>query len=644
MMVMVKVSEKVKTEEAVKKPHKPKGESNLPSIAVAILLVLLVSGAFLIFQLFVEKVLGPEYVGVWARASLNLLFLGCAGGGIGYLYQAQRRQQSFLLKQARRVLQKRTHELKKLNNRKEELKDTLEKSEGQNRAIIDSVTDIIFETDTEGKILFLNSTWRKVTGFSSNQSLGHDLFSMLHPSDQETQRSDFKFLVDGEKDRYRTFTRLRTSDGTFRAVELAMSMIRLDENKKLRVVGTFTDVEQRRRAERALSEAEKKYRTIVDNAASGIYQLTPEGLYLACNPAMARILGYDSPEDVVMINANQAVYTDLRERADFRRDLERNGSISNYETQVYKANGDTIWINENSRLVKDENGNILYYEGSVEDITQRKEAELALHGAKVTSDIANRAKSEFLANMSHELRTPLNAIIGFSEIIKNEVLGPVENKSYWEYARDIHDSGQGLLKVINDILDISKIEAGDRQLNESEVDLSKVIEAALDMLAVKIEDNKMSVHNTVSDVPLLIIEELAVKQVVLNLLSNAVKFTPSGGQITISSAMDQDGSIRFSFTDTGIGLSENDMKKALSAFGQLDDNLSKSGSGTGLGLTLAQSLMKLHGGRLEMFSEPGVGTTVSIIFPSDVVVVKPQEPEKKCVDFIMVDSEETDDA
>ncbi len=515
------------------------------------------------------------------------------------------------------------------------LYEALQRSEAENRAVIDAVSDIIFEVDVQGNLIFLNSAWRKVTGFDIEQSSGNNLFSMLHPNDQEKQQEDFKLLTRGQKNAYRSFTRIRTADGTFRAVELAVSMIRQDINQNLRVVGTLTDVEERRRAERALSEAEKKYRTIVENAAGGIYQLTPEGLYLNVNPAFARILGYESPELVLrqVKNANESVYADIKDRMRFIRDLEKAGVVNSYEVEVVRKDGRRIWANENVRVVRDDLGNILYYEGSLEDITPRKESEIFLSEAKIKSDLANRAKSEFLANMSHELRTPLNAIIGFSEIIKNQILGPVENEEYLNYATDIFESGNGLLKVINEILDISKIEAGDRQLDDSVVDMSKAVQNALDMLAGRVMDSEMSVVNTLKDIPEIIGEELALKQVILNLLSNAVKFTPHGGRVTISHQMDQAGRFRLSFTDTGIGLDEAEIEKALSPFGQVDNSLSRTGSGTGLGLTLVDALLKMHGGELELFSQKGTGTTATIILPAERVQLKAVKKDADIVDI-----------
>lgn len=550
------------------------------------------------------------------------------------VYVRNRYIQAIHLKTMNKKLANKNMELRKEAAGKEQLNEALEQSEKENRSIIDAVSDIIFETDIDGNILFLSAAWKKITATEPEQLIGTEIFSLLHPKDQQQQINDFQLLIKGQKQKYRSFTRLKTADGTFRAVEIAVSMIRQDRNNNLRVVGTFTDVEERKRAERALGEAEKKYRTIVENAAGGIYQLTTEGIYLSANPAMARILGYESPEQILrdVKDAFKTIYAHTGERESIVKELKGGANFYNCETEVYKKDGSKIWVSENIRAVRDDSDNILYLEGSIEDITKRKESETALREAKVNSDLANRAKSEFLANMSHELRTPLNSIIGFSEIIKNEVFGPIEQKSYWEYAKHINESGQNLLKVINEILDISRIEAGNRQLNEAKIDIEEIAGDCLEMMSAKIENNQMNIVNSLAGVPHVKGEELAMKQVLMNLLSNSIKFTPSGGRITLSHEVDMHGELRISITDTGIGLEEGQIEKALSPFGQVNSDLDRSESGTGLGLTLVNALIKMHNGRFELLSQKGIGTTATIILPVDRVLVQKEAVAQSSAD------------
>lgn len=559
-----------------------------------------------------------------ARMPYVTLLFGFVLTFVGTLFIRNNSAQARKLSDINNELEQKNNELHLEIGERERLNQALATSEKDNRAIIDAVSDVIFEVDVEGNVLFLSRSWQTITGFNIDRSLDNNLFTMLYPQDQEKQKHDFNLLVKGQKSAYRTFTRLRISDGTFRAIELAFSMIRQDENKELRIVGTLTDVEERRRAERALAEAEKKYRTIVENAAGGLYQLTPEGLYLSANPAMARILGYYSPEEMLRMikNANGTVYCNQDEHRLFIETLIKQEHINGYETEVKMKDGSKIWVRENVRVVKDDQNHILYFEGSMEDITQRKEADIALMEAKTESDMASRAKSEFIANMSHELRTPLNAIIGFSDIMKKEVMGPLGQDVYKDYVMDIHQSGEGLLKIINEILDISKMESGNRDLNESEFDLRDTLASCIELHSARAREKEIVIINDATDLPVVKCEQLSIKQVIGNIYSNAIKYTPNHGRITLFTNYDSDGTFRLSITDTGVGMTDHEVKKALSPFGQIDNALDRAGAGAGLGLPLAQSIMKTHDGRLEILSEKSIGTTVTIIFPPERVISK----------------------
>jgi len=559
-----------------------------------------------------------------------LLMFGLTLTMIGTLYVRSNHRQSVRLSAMNTALTSKNTELKNQIDETSRLYESMQKSEREYRGVIDSVSDIIFETDSSGNIMFVNATWEKITGFSISHSLGRDLFDMLHPADHEQQRYAFMNIVRGGEQAHRSFTRLQTADGKFRAVDLAFSQVRTDNNRNSRVVGTITDVEERRRAEKALAEAEKKYRTIVENAAGGIYQIAPDGRILSANPSLARILGYkDAFELGAHIVDFGTLYADPRDRLRYERELENLGFIRNFETGIKHRDGHTIWIAENARSVKDDDGRLLYYEGSIEDITQRKQVEQQMKEAKLHSDLANRAKSEFLANMSHELRTPLNAIIGFSEIIHNQAMGPVGLPAYVEYAGDIQDSGRRLLTVINDILDISRIEAGDRQLNETLFSLKTVSDTCVSLLSSKAEAGRITVVNNLHrDMPRIIGEELAFKQMIMNLLSNAIKFTPQDGRVTIDCAYDGTGQdMHISVTDTGVGMDDKDIEKALAPFGQVESAFSRNNSGTGLGLTLVDSLIKMHEGRFELVSRKGIGTTATIIIPA-ARVAQTQKTEK----------------
>ena len=233
---------------------------------------------------------------------------------------------------------------------------------------------------------------------------------------------------------------------------------------------------------------------------------------------------------------------------------------------------------------------------------------------KIRAQQANAAKSEFLANMSHELRTPLNAINGFSEMMAREMLGPLGHQRYVEYANDIHASGHHLLALINDILDMAKIEAGKQSLNLEDVNLASLIEDALRLMGPRATEGSLTLSSDIPPLPPMEVDHRAIKQVVLNLLSTAIKFTPRGGRVKIV-ARQVDYRVMVSVMDTGIGISKEDLARLAQPFQQVESQLAKTQQGTGLGLALSKSLIELHEGRFEIASEPGRGTTVSFILP-----------------------------
>jgi signal transduction histidine kinase len=225
-----------------------------------------------------------------------------------------------------------------------------------------------------------------------------------------------------------------------------------------------------------------------------------------------------------------------------------------------------------------------------------------------------------MANMSHELRTPLNAIIGLSQVMSDQLLGALP-KRYATYADDIKSSGEHLLGIINDILDISKIEAGKITLNDEVFDLSAFVRGSLPSVSLLAAARGVSlVLDLAADLPAVRGDEARLRQVLLNLLSNAIKFTPDSGAVTVHAKVETDGSLRLSVTDTGIGMTPHEVAIALERFRQVDETYTKRFEGTGLGLPIAKELVALHGGALEVVSAPGEGTTVHVHLPADRVV------------------------
>ena len=247
----------------------------------------------------------------------------------------------------------------------------------------------------------------------------------------------------------------------------------------------------------------------------------------------------------------------------------------------------------------------------------------ALRHAKEEAEAANRAKSNFLAAMSHELRTPLNAIIGFSDIMLMEMMGPFGNERYRDYLKDINVSGEHLLAIINDILDLSKAEAGHLELIEDLIHPGDAIEPVQRLLTPRASEAGLTLVSRIADdLPLLRADERKTRQVMLNLLSNAMKFTPEGGRIDIDARVNRSGDLAIAVTDTGIGIAPEDLSRVMEPFTQIDSSLSRRHAGTGLGLPLVKSIMELHEGRQQLDSKPGIGTTAVVTFPAARLVAQ----------------------
>lgn len=494
----------------------------------------------------------------------------------------------------------------------------------QYKALLNAVSDIIFELNEKGDVVYINKNYTKLTNISVEDFVGQPFFDILPEEQRDENIKRFHRFNERKLKPYRVKAHIEMRDGSYRMVEIAFRILSEGADGKAHAIGTITDREGQKQAEVAVEEAERKYRDIFENAISGIYQTTPDGKFISVNPALAHILGYNDIHEVLnsIHSIASQVYVRPEDRTFFKNKLEREGRVIGFETQMYKKDGTKIWVVESARAVKDKsNGDILYYEGSLWDVTLRRKAEEELKDAKLTAEITSRTKTEFLANMSHELRTPLNAIIGFSEIIKDEIMGPVENLAYKEYASDIYNSGNDLLRIISEILEVSKIEAGNRELNEGPVKLSRAVASCLVILKGKIEDHQLNVAlDLPTDLPELVGEELVIKQILLNLMSNAVKFTPPGGEIKIKAYVHSNQKMMIEIIDTGIGMTAEELEKAMQPFWQANCSLARDTSGTGLGLTLVQSLARLHGANMQLESEKGKGTTARLIFPEERIL------------------------
>lgn len=304
-----------------------------------------------------------------------------------------------------------------------------------------------------------------------------------------------------------------------------------------------------------------------------------------------------------------------------RRDLFAGRPFKEVRYRHSSPDGGEQWWSISGRGVFDDEGKLLGLRGTGRNVTSFVEASDELRRSKEEAEVASRAKSEFIANMSHELRTPLNAIIGFSEVMRSEAFGPLGAHKYLDYSNDIKASGEHLLSLINDILDLSKVESGKEELYQEELGVAELVDTLVTLMRHHANDNGITLNVDIPDgLPLLLADERKLKQILVNILSNAIKFTPHDGTVTITARSPVGQGFEFRITDTGIGMTEQDIPQAFLKFRQIDSDLNREYEGTGLGLPLARGLTELHSGTLDIESALGKGTTVYIRLPETRVI------------------------
>ncbi len=466
----------------------------------------------------------------------------------------------------------------------------------------------------DGKLLDVNAAWTKTLGYSCEESVGKttgELDLYADPGDRDALYREFK-----RGGGVRAFeSRLKAKDGHLVFVRMYADILEIDGEEV--VLAVAYDESERKRVEGALNESEERFSTIAETTPVAItISRSSDGSLIYVNPKVEEMFG--RLPDGVTRHKTIEFYQNPEDRKALVARLRKKGSVQNYEIALQGVAGDPI-----PALVSMEQ---ISYNGepailaAIHDISDRKRIENALWAAKEEAEVANRTKSEFLANMSHELRTPLNAILGFSEILESGLVGDLSEKQK-EYVNDIHASGGHLLSLINDVLDLSKIELGEMDIADEEIDLGEAVKTCARLMTDRLERGGLHLRTQLCDPPVSIRGDgRKVKQVILNLLSNAVKFTEAGGTITVRGGMDEAGCAYLAVSDTGIGMSPDEMEKALAVFGQVDSGMDRNFEGTGLGLPLSKSLIEGHGGKLEIESEPGVGTTVTVSFPAERVI------------------------
>ncbi len=479
-------------------------------------------------------------------------------------------------------------------------------------ALLESHRDICSFTVVvkDGRFIFdkTNDTFCRQSGLRHDQVIGLAPEDFLLPHDAATINSNLRqaMQVDGSYTFYENMVLPRGRVHWNFMVRAAR-----DANGLLREIhGIAMDLTDLRRLEQALQEVERKNRALIAAMPDAIFRISLDGVFLDLEEGKDTALGMPAVqflgqklEDVMPVDVADVARKKIKKAFETKRT-----QMFEYQLALDQAAHDfevrIVALNDAEALA------------IVRDITDRKTIERELRIAKDQAEVASQAKSAFLATVSHELRTPLNAVIGFSDVIRNQLLGPIGQPRYKDYAQDIHDSGTHLLEIINDILDLSKLEAGRMELNEENVDVNYIIRQSIHLMEGRITEGRLQLGmNLSSTLPAIRADRRVLKQIMINLLSNSVKFTPEGGAITVSSYEENGGGIGISIEDSGIGMRPEDIPVAMTPFAQIDSTFTRRHPGTGLGLPLVKSLVELHNGTFRLESALGQGTKAFIRLP-----------------------------
>jgi len=379
-------------------------------------------------------------------------------------------------------------------------------------------------------------------------------------------------------------------------------------------------MEIRQKAEAALKKNEAMFRALVESTNVIAWELDLATFrFTYVSPHAEKLLGYPIEqwkEDGFW--ASHIAPDDRDWVLSLCKSETQVGRDHDFEYRMIKADGTPIWLRDIVTVQKDAAGKAVSLSGFMVDIDDRKAFERQLKDARYQAEKANQAKSEFLASMSHDLRTPLNAIMGFSDMMRQEAFGPIGNRRYSEYAKDINESGALLVSLIDDVLDLSKIEAGKYELVETPIEVNEMVRSSVNMVSTLTAIKGIAVTMDLPEPSLVLsADRRSLTQILNNLLSNAVKFTPDKGKIWVRTAVNENGGIEISVKDSGIGMTRRDIERVLNPFEQADSAHSKRHEGTGLGLHICQKFLALHGGEIRIESDPGTGTCMTAVFSAE---------------------------
>ena len=499
-------------------------------------------------------------------------------------------------------------------------------TEERYRALAETLRAVPWEGEpTTDHVTYVGPQIEALTGYTVEEWMVVGAWAAaLHPEDRDAQVQKYEWHLERRRDHNLEYRLIAKSGQLIWFRDIIAFVTNVDGREIVR--GLMIVIEEEKALERALRESEARYRE-AERIAQLVHwnvDFNPDGRWennvATYSDGAVEMFGIAEHERQI---ANTDFMTRLVHPAD--RELlhaalatgfaERKAEVS-VTYRIVRPDGSVRWMVEHIHSDYDEAGKRVSSFGIIQDITEQRHRETQLSAAYLRADLESRAKTQFLATMSHELRTPLNAIIGFSEVMKAEMLGPLGMPAYKEYAGDIHGSGTFLLAIINELLDLSLIDSGEMKLDESLFQIDKIAASGILLLRSKAADKGVRLTQAgQGDPPLLRGDARRIKQAVVNLLGNAIKFTPAGGSVELSTNWSSEGMI-VTVRDTGIGIAGDDLDRVMRPFVQAENWLARKHEGAGLGLAITKSICELHGGTLVLESELGRGTVARILLPA----------------------------
>jgi len=523
----------------------------------------------------------------------------------------------------------------------------LEESEERFRSLFENATVGLYRTTPDGRILMANPALLRMLGYETLEDLAcRDLEkSGFEPS---YPRQVFREQIERDGEVRGLEAAWQARDRSTMFVRESAKAVRGEHGEVLYYDGIVEDITQRKWAQDALRDSEQRYRSLFERNLAAVFRATLEGKILDCNQACARVLGYGSREELLSVPVAE-LFADPADGRAARDLIEREKTLTNFEVPLKRKDGSVVWILENVSLIS--NGVPQYVEGTFIDISERRQAEQEMRKAKEAAEAANRAKSDFLANMSHEIRTPLNGIMGMTDLVLDSDLDPQQRDDL----TTVKASADSLLAIVNDILDFSKIEARKLDMDHVEFNLKQSVNETLKGFYLRASQKQLELAcHFHPGLPAAVVGDAGrFRQVLVNLIGNAIKFTEHGRVVVRVEKLSESAeevTLHLSVSDTGIGIPPDKHGAIFDAFVQADTSSTRRFGGTGLGLTIANQLVGLMGGRMWVESEPRKGSTFHATVhlglpavpeggPAPATIVAPSEPRKQLRILVVEDNQ-----